>query len=53
MSARILDGKTLSLSILAEARRRAAAVFRRRGRAPRLAIVVSARADEAVASYLK
>jgi len=51
MSARTLDGKALSLRILAEARRRSAAVSRGRGRAPRLAIVAAG--DAAAGSYLK
>ena len=51
MSAKILDGKALSLRLLAEARRRSAAVSRRRSRAPRLAIVAAA--DAAAGSYLK
>jgi len=51
MSAKLLDGKKLSLRLLGEARRRAAAVARKRGRAPRLAIVASA--DGAAGSYLK
>lgn len=51
MSARILDGRALSKRVLAEARRRAAAVARRRGRAPRLAIIASG--DAAAGSYLK
>lgn len=46
MSARLLDGKALAKSILAEARRLA-----RKGRAPRLAIVAAA--DGAAGSYLK
>ena len=51
MSAKILDGKKLSLRLLAEARRRSAAVARKRGRRPRLAIVAAA--DGAAGSYLK
>ena len=51
MSARVLDGKALSVRLLAEARRRAASVKRRLGRAPRLAIVAAA--DAAAGSYLK
>ena len=51
MSAQLLDGKTLALRILAEARRRAAKVMSRRGRAPRLAIVAAA--DASAGSYLK
>lgn len=51
MSAKILDGKILAAFILAEARRRAARVAARRGRAPRLAIVAAA--DAAAGSYLK
>ncbi len=51
MSAAILDGRGLSLRLLAEARRRAAAVERRRGRPPRLAIVAAA--DGSAESYLK
>ena len=46
MSARLLDGRALAASILAEARR-----LTRRGRAPRLAIVAAA--DGAAGSYLK
>lgn len=51
MSAKILDGKALSLRLLAEARRRSSAVVRKRGRPPRLAIVAAA--DGAAGSYLK
>ncbi|MDP3542117.1 MAG: bifunctional 5,10-methylenetetrahydrofolate dehydrogenase/5,10-methenyltetrahydrofolate cyclohydrolase [Elusimicrobiota bacterium] len=51
MSAKILDGRILAAFILAEARRRASAVARKRGRAPRLAIVAAA--DGAAGSYLK
>ena len=51
MSAIILDGKRLAARILCEARRRAAAVTRRRGRAPRLDIVSAS--DDAASSYLK
>ncbi|MEQ1918016.1 MAG: bifunctional 5,10-methylenetetrahydrofolate dehydrogenase/5,10-methenyltetrahydrofolate cyclohydrolase [Elusimicrobiota bacterium] len=51
MSANILDGKKLARSLLAEARRRALAVARKRGRRPRLAIVAAA--DGAAGSYLK
>lgn len=51
MSPKILDGKILSAFILAEARGRASAVARKRGRAPRLAIVAAA--DAAAGSYLK
>ncbi len=51
MSARILDGKSLALRLLGEARRRALAVARRRGRRPRLAIVAAA--DASAGSYLK
>ncbi|MCR4296389.1 MAG: bifunctional 5,10-methylenetetrahydrofolate dehydrogenase/5,10-methenyltetrahydrofolate cyclohydrolase [Elusimicrobia bacterium] len=51
MSAKILDGKILAAFLLAEARRRAAKVAARRGRAPRLAIVAAA--DGAAGSYLK
>ncbi|MFI5346299.1 MAG: tetrahydrofolate dehydrogenase/cyclohydrolase catalytic domain-containing protein [Elusimicrobiota bacterium] len=42
MSARPLDGRALAVKILAEAGRRARAVRRRRGRAPRLAVVAAA-----------
>ncbi|MDO8757090.1 MAG: bifunctional 5,10-methylenetetrahydrofolate dehydrogenase/5,10-methenyltetrahydrofolate cyclohydrolase [Elusimicrobiota bacterium] len=51
MSARILDGRVLAIRLLREARRRALAVKRNRGRAPRLAIVASN--DAAAGSYLK
>jgi methylenetetrahydrofolate dehydrogenase (NADP+)/methenyltetrahydrofolate cyclohydrolase len=51
MSAKLLDGKALALTLLAQARRRSAAVLKRRGRAPRLAIVAAA--DAAAGSYLK
>lgn len=51
MSAKILDGRSLALRLLAEARRRALAVTRKRGRAPRLAIVAAA--DASAGSYLK
>jgi methylenetetrahydrofolate dehydrogenase (NADP+)/methenyltetrahydrofolate cyclohydrolase len=51
MSARLLDGRAASAAILGEARRLAAAVARRRGRAPKLAIVAAA--DGAAGSYLK
>ena len=51
MTSRLIDGRKLSARVLAEARRRAAAVARRRGRAPRLAIVAAA--DGAAGSYLK
>lgn len=51
MSAKVLDGRTLAIRLLTEAKRRAAAVTRRRGRAPRLAIVASS--DAAAGSYLK
>ncbi len=51
MSAKILEGKSLSLQVLAQARRRSAAVKRRRGRPPLLAIVAAA--DSAAGSYLK
>ena len=46
-----LSGAPLAARILAEARRRAAAVSRRRGRAPRLSIIAAG--DAAAASYLK
>ena len=51
MTARLLDGKVLAARLLAEARRRAGAVTRRRGRAPRLTIVAAA--DASAGSYLK
>ncbi len=51
MSAKILDGKRLSLRLLAEARRRASAVTRKRGLPPRLAIVAAG--DASAARYLK
>ena len=51
MSAKILDGRPLAALIIAEARRRAAAVTHRRGRAPRLAIVAAG--DGAAMLYLK
>jgi methylenetetrahydrofolate dehydrogenase (NADP+)/methenyltetrahydrofolate cyclohydrolase len=51
MSAKTLDGRKISARLLAEARRRAGAVARKRGRAPRLAIVASG--DAAAGSYLK
>lgn len=51
MSAKILDGRTLAIRLLAQARRRAAKVTARRGRAPRLAIVAAG--DAAAGSYLK
>lgn len=51
MSARVLKGGPLAARLLAEARRRALAVARRRGRAPRLAIVAAA--DASAGSYLK
>jgi methylenetetrahydrofolate dehydrogenase (NADP+)/methenyltetrahydrofolate cyclohydrolase len=51
MSARLLSGRPLAIRLLAEAARRAKAVTRRRGRAPRLAIVAAA--DAAAGSYLK
>ncbi len=51
MSAKVLDGKILAARLLAEARRRADAVARQRGRAPRLAIVAAA--DASAGSYLK
>ena len=51
MSARALDGRALAGSILAEARRVAAAVLKKRGRAPRLGVVGSGGA--AAASYVK
>lgn len=47
MSARLLDGRALAAAILAEAR----AAVRRRGRAPRLAIVAAS--GSAARSYLK
>lgn len=51
MSAKILDGRVLAIRLLTQARRRALAVARTRGRAPRLAIVASG--DAAAGSYLK
>jgi len=51
MSARFLDGKTLALKVLGQARKLSAATLRRRGRAPRLAVVASA--GGAAESYLK
>lgn len=51
MNARVLKGSPLAKRLLAEARRRALAVSRRRGRAPRLAIVAAA--DASAGSYLK
>ena len=51
MSARLLDGRTLAARILAEARRLSLAARRRRGRAPRLAIVAAA--GDSAGSYLK
>lgn len=51
MSARPLDGRKLAASVLAQARRTAAAARRRLGRAPRLAVVAAAGAD--AESYLK
>lgn len=41
MSAKILDGRALAARILAEARRRARTVKKRRGRPPQLAVVVA------------
>jgi methylenetetrahydrofolate dehydrogenase (NADP+)/methenyltetrahydrofolate cyclohydrolase len=49
--ARLLDGRDLAAELLIEARLLARAVRRRRGRAPRLAIVAAA--DASAASYLK
>lgn len=51
MSARLLDGRALAAEILEEARALSRAARRRRGRAPRLAIVAAA--DASAASYLK
>ena len=51
MSARRLDGKVLAAKILAEALTLSRAVSRKRGRAPRLAVVASA--GGAAESYLK
>ncbi|MBI4061588.1 MAG: bifunctional 5,10-methylenetetrahydrofolate dehydrogenase/5,10-methenyltetrahydrofolate cyclohydrolase [Elusimicrobia bacterium] len=51
MSAALLDGRVLASRLLAQARRRASAVARRLGRAPRLAIVAAA--DASAGSYLK
>lgn len=51
MSARVLDGRKVAADILADARRRARAVLRRRGRAPRLAVVAAA--GGSAESYLK
>ena len=51
MSARELSGRPLAIRLMAEAGRRAAAVTRRRGRAPRVAIVAAS--DAAAGSYLK
>jgi methylenetetrahydrofolate dehydrogenase (NADP+)/methenyltetrahydrofolate cyclohydrolase len=51
VSARLLDGRAAAAEILREARRRALAVARRRGRAPKLAIVAAA--NGAAGSYLK
>ena len=51
MSARELSGRPLAIRLMTEAGKRAAAVTRRRGRAPRLAIVASS--DAAAGSYLK
>jgi methylenetetrahydrofolate dehydrogenase (NADP+)/methenyltetrahydrofolate cyclohydrolase len=51
MSARLLDGRSLAAELIAEARALARAAKRRRGRAPRLAIVAAA--DASAASYLK
>lgn len=51
MSARLLDGRALAAALIAQARALARAAKRRRGRAPRLAIVVAAEAS--AASYLK
>ncbi|NNN04371.1 MAG: bifunctional 5,10-methylenetetrahydrofolate dehydrogenase/5,10-methenyltetrahydrofolate cyclohydrolase [Elusimicrobia bacterium] len=51
MNARLLDGRALAAEILEEARILSRAARRRRGRAPRLAIVAAA--DASAASYLK
>jgi methylenetetrahydrofolate dehydrogenase (NADP+)/methenyltetrahydrofolate cyclohydrolase len=51
VSARLLDGRALAAILLAEARREARACVRKRGRAPRLAIVSAEGA--AAASYVK
>jgi len=51
MSARLIDGRALASSILADARRVALAAKRRRGRAPRLAVVTAS--GGAAGSYLK
>lgn len=51
MSAKTLDGRALAARVLAEARAKAAAVKRRRGRAPRLALVSAPRGD--AQAYLK
>lgn len=51
MSAKELSGRPLAIRLMAEAARRAGAVTRRRGRAPRLAIVAAP--DAAAGSYLK
>ena len=51
MSARELSGRPLAMRLMAQAAKRAAAVTRRRGRAPRLAIVAAP--DAAAGSYLK
>ena len=50
-AARLLDGRALAADLLNEARRVSRAACRRRGRAPRLAIVAAA--DASAASYLK
>lgn len=51
MTARLLDGRALAAEILAEARRVSRAVARRRGRAPRLALIAAE--GDAAASYVK
>jgi len=51
MSAKVLEGRSLAIRLLTQARRRAAKVAARRGRAPRLAIVAAG--DAAAGSYLK
>jgi methylenetetrahydrofolate dehydrogenase (NADP+)/methenyltetrahydrofolate cyclohydrolase len=51
VSARLLDGKALAASLLAQARATASAARKRLGRAPRLAVVCAAGAD--AESYLK
>ncbi|PIR19427.1 MAG: bifunctional 5,10-methylene-tetrahydrofolate dehydrogenase/5,10-methylene-tetrahydrofolate cyclohydrolase [Elusimicrobia bacterium CG11_big_fil_rev_8_21_14_0_20_64_6] len=51
MSAHIFSGRPLAIRLMSEARRRALKVAKKRGRAPRLAIVAAA--DAAAGSYLK